>query len=163
MSGAAAASQDAASRWHEEVRWFRVVLALAVLAAAVVGVWALASRSVEPTGPGGLSRAAFTDATGIRLTRVALAGGGGIVDVRFQVIDPQKAQALHNPETPLTVVDGATAKALTRPFHFHSTSGRLLEGRTYYELLVNSDGLIRSGDRVSIQIGEFALANILAR
>jgi hypothetical protein len=141
-------------------RWLIPLAALA--AAASLGSWILVRGDSGGSPPTALSASAFVQATGIRITRVAVTAGGGVIDLRFQVVDPSKADVVHG-EGALAVVDEQSGLALTRPFHFHSSDTRFRAGSTYYELLVNRSGLIEAGDSVAVRVGKTTLAHLRAR
>jgi hypothetical protein len=136
---------------------FGVGLGLACLAA--LAAWMVASQiSSSPQAPG-VAAAAFEEATGVRVTRIALTGGGGIVDVRYRIVDPDKAPILHEPTSRLTVRDDS-GEILSTPFHFHSGSASFQAGIAYYELLVNTAGLLERGERVSVVVGTARLDKV---
>src|SRR5262245_10831493 len=58
--------------------------------------------------------------SGVRITQVAVTGGGGLVDLRFRVLDPDKAHALHDPTTPPAVVDERSGLVLDRLLMGHA-------------------------------------------
>ena len=147
----------------------RAVALLASLALlAGLGLWLFASsRPALPANPPqmdrnltSLSQSAFEEATGVHVTLVAVTGQGGLIDFRYQVIDPDKAAIVHDPEKPPTIVDEATGQAFDKPWMQHGHSGELNPGATYYLILVNPKGGIKSGDLVSVLIGDFRLEHV---
>jgi hypothetical protein len=91
---------------------------LLLLAAALLalGLIALLALRPAPEPVGSISEvdpaqvAALQAAWGIRITNVALTGGGGIVDIRFQAVDPDKAIGIHDPENPLLTFAGESRR-----------------------------------------------------
>ena len=106
-----------------------------------------------------LSRAAFEEATGVRLLYIAVTAGGGMLDLRYRVLDPDKALAVHDDENPPTVIDQDSGVALSRPWHEHGDAA-MRTGVVYHELLMNSDGAVRRGDRVTLEIGASRLEDV---
>jgi len=150
----------------------RGVTLLASLALLIgVELWLFASsRPALPANPPPLDRdltslpqSAFEEATGVRVTLVAVTGQGGLIDLRYQVIDPDKAAIVHDPEKPPTIVDEATGQTFDKLWMQHGHSGELDPGATYYLILVNPNGGIKSGDLVSILIGNFRLEHVIAK
>jgi hypothetical protein len=140
---------------------FGILAGLALLAA--LAAWMIVSQAGGGSklhGPSGA--AAFEEQTGIRVFRVALTGGGGIVDIRYRVLDPDKAPILHEPGSRLTLRDDS-GEILSTPAHLHSASGSFQAGVAYYELLVNTAGLLERGDRISVVVGRSSLDNIPVR
>ncbi len=134
--------------------------AVLVLAAALA-VWMLAAR---PAGGGESARqaerAAFEERTGVRPVHVAVTGGGGLIDLRYQVVDPDKAAALHDPERPPGIVDSATGKLLDVPLMQHGHTGSMRAGGTYYTLLLNLGGRVHQGEEVAIAMGDSRLEHV---
>ena len=98
-----------------------------VMALSALGFWittvlrgnpAIAATSppaIEPTVvvPLALQRPVVTEdglveKIGVKIVYVAVTGDGGLIDFRFQVIDPEKANAIHDENNPPTLVDEAT-------------------------------------------------------
>lgn len=104
-------------------------------------------------------QASFEDITGIRVVRVALSAGGGIVDLRYQVLDPDKALAIHDDEAPPRLIDEKTAEVVAIPFHDHATR-ELHTAVTYREMFMNGGGALDRGDRVTIEVGEAVIQHI---
>jgi hypothetical protein len=109
------------------------------------------------------SHAAFEEATGVRIERVAISGGGGLVDVQYQVVNPDKAQIVHDDENPLTIVDQRTGRALYLPFHDHESSRELQPARHYRQLIVNGGGVLARGKRVTVSVGDARLENLIVQ
>lgn len=146
-------------------RWGALKLGLVASLALVWALvaWmliALASADAAPHLARSVSSAEFADLTGFRIVRVTVTGGGGVVDVRYRVEDAVKA-GRHAGHTHLNVVDQGSGKALRTPFHFHTNDRHYRAGGTYYELLVNSEGLVEPGDRVSVAADHVRLSDLL--
>ena len=139
-------------------------LALAVGAA----VWLLASGfpggRAEAKGPSAAAQAAFEEKTGVRLVRVAVTGNGGILDLRYRVIDPDKAPVVHDPSKRPAIVDQKTGQVVGSPLMgMWMHAARLKPGVVYYQLLVNHKGLVEAGERVSVRLGGVSLRDVLVR
>jgi hypothetical protein len=84
-----------------------------------------------------VSAAGLAQRSGVRITQVAVTGNGGLVDLRFQVVDPDRAGALHDAATPPAVVDEQSGLVVHQLFMGHSHTGAyratywLLNGRAY--------------------------------
>src|SRR5215475_2079080 len=61
--------------------------------------------------------------SGVKITQVAVTGDGGLVDLRFEVVDPGRANAVHDPATPPAVVDEQSGLVVHELFMNHSHSG----------------------------------------
>ena len=148
--------------------WGLVLLAgLALLATITLQLIAshrpAPSSSEREQNPVSVSRGAFEAATGLRVTLVATTAGGGMIDLRYQVIDPDKAILVHNPDTPPTIVDEATGETFSTPWMQHTHNRPLKAGITYYLVLVNSKGGIKPGDFVTVVIGDYRLEHVIVQ
>jgi hypothetical protein len=109
------------------------------------------------------SQTAFTEETGLRIVRVYSTAGGGMIDVRYQVVDPDKAILIHDLENPPALVNETTGQMINRPYHDHSSQTELHTGVTYNELLINQGGVIKPGDLVTLSVGAVRLEHILVQ
>lgn len=119
--------------------------------------------AAEQTARPILDESAFGAATGVRVTQVAITGDGGIVDLRYQVLDPDRAGAVHSPETPPSLVDERTGLEVNQLVMGHSHKGNLNAGVSYYLLFFNPGNLVQPGDTVTVQLGEARLAHVRVR
>lgn len=110
-----------------------------------------------------ISQSAFEEATGVHIVRVVLAAGGGMIDLRYQVIDPDKALVIHDSENPPAIMDEATGKIFATPWMNHSHSGEYQAGVTYYTILMNSGGVLAKGSKVTVILGGARLEHIVVQ
>jgi hypothetical protein len=155
----------------------RLPARLLVFAAALLalGLIALLALRPAPMPVGSISEvdptqvAALQAAWGIRVTNAALTGGGGIVDIRFQVVDPDKALGLHDPENPPVVIDQASGKVLDKGAGphggaaLHQSADTFKAGRTYFFLFQNNGSLLQPGSRATLKIGDVLLENVIVQ
>ncbi len=111
------------------------------------------------TTPGAMPSSPEIEATyGIRPVLVALTDASGLVDFRFQVLDPDKAGVMHGSFDTLPHFVTASGKEirLSRiPTHHN-----FLVGRTYYMLFANANNAVKPGDTVTLVMGDIRLENI---
>ncbi|MBB4703331.1 hypothetical protein BJ982_004875 [Sphaerisporangium siamense] len=100
------------------------------------------------------------DRAGIRLVRVSVSGGGGLVDLRFQVLDPAKAQALHDPATPPVLVDETSGVVVKDLYMGHSHTGPYKAAVTYYLVFVNPGNWIHRGAEVTVLLGDTQIPHV---
>jgi glycerol uptake facilitator-like aquaporin len=110
-----------------------------------------------------LSEAAFERRSGVRIVRVAVSGGGGLVDLRYQVLDPDAAASIHDAATPPQLVDEGTGVLVRGLLMGHSHKGRLNPAQTYYLVFENPVGLVHRGSRVTVQLGAAGVAHVPVR
>ena len=140
------------------------------LVVAALGGYLLVQQLVG--GPGGAARpeaasekappvvsaAGLEQRNGVRITHVALSGGGGLVDLRYQVVDPDKAAILHS--TAPELVDEKTFAVVDRPFMGHNHTGAFHAGQTYFVLFENPGNLVQRGTRVTVVLGGLRVPHV---
>src|SRR5213593_3099383 len=90
-----------------------------------------ASKSASPVKvPPVVSATGLEQKNGVRITQVAVSGGGGLVDLRYQVLDTEKAAVIHG--IPPVLVDERTGAVVDHLFMGHMHRGLLRTGQTYY-------------------------------
>lgn len=148
------------------VRVLGAVTGAAIVLVAAMGTGAVRSSPSKPKArplPVVVSPAGLLERSGVRVVRVAATGGGGLLDLRFQVVDPDRAAAVHDAETPPALVDERTGGAIAGLLMGHTHHGRLKAGVTYYLVFENPGSLVRRGDRVSVVLGAARLEHVLVR
>lgn len=100
---------------------------------------------------------------GIHLDLLAVTAAGGLVELRYQVVDPDKAQPLvHDPDLSPALVNEMTGQTIvmSAPPHHHGTDLQL--GRTYFFLMANAGNALRPGDTVTVVIGDVRIEHVVA-
>jgi hypothetical protein len=100
------------------------------------------------------------EASGVEITRVAVTGGGGLVDLRFKIVDPDRANALHDQRTPPAVVDEQTGLVVHDLLMNHAHSGTYKTGVTYYLVFNNPGNWVRRGARVTVLLGDAQVEHV---
>jgi hypothetical protein len=99
--------------------------------------------------------------SGVKITQVAVTGNGGLVDLRFKVVDPQRANALHDPATPPAVVDEESGLVVHQLLMDHSHTDPYKTGVTYYLVFNNPGNWVHHGSRVSVMLGDAQVEHVL--
>ena len=101
---------------------------------------------------------------GIRIQSIRLTAHGRMVDFRYRVLDPEKAEALFVRKTKAYLLDQASGKVLAVPTTAKvgplRTSNRPQEGRVYW-MFFGNPGVVKAGSKVTIMIGEFKAENLV--
>jgi hypothetical protein len=97
---------------------------------------------------------------GIRITQVAVTGDGGLLDLRFEVVDPHLAEAVHAPATPPGVVDERSGLVVHNLLMSHSHTGAFVQGETYYFIFENPGNWIQRGSQVSVLLGNAEVRHV---
>ncbi len=100
---------------------------------------------------------------GIRISQVAETADGGMVDFRYVVLDPTKAEnvGVDASSTPLLIPENNQAVIFQTAQMPHKET--INAGVTYFMLYDNAGGAIRAHSFVTIQLGELKLAHVPVR
>jgi hypothetical protein len=144
-------------------------LALLALVGAVTFRMSTAARVPLPAAPVPTSPS-IEERWGIRITQLGLTADGGMVDLRYQIVDPNKALPLiesenSNPQNqapPVALVaedsgDRVDSIALMPPKH------DLVPGRTYFLLFHNTRNSISAGRPATVAVGDLQLEHIVVQ
>jgi len=134
---------------------------LAVGAAAVAAL-ALAGAASAAPRVATLSARALAERHGLRVDRIAVVGGGGLVDLRVTVLDPEKARGLIGGHLTPRLVVLPSGKVLAAPGH-GGRSVPLREGATGYVLFPNAGNAVRPGGAVSVEFGALRVEPVQVR
>ncbi|MBI5030108.1 MAG: hypothetical protein HZB51_06240 [Chloroflexi bacterium] len=128
-----------------------IVLPLVVLI-ALLGLY-FASHVFTASSPTALTpptNPVIEERWGVRVTQIGVTADGGLVDVRFVVIDPDKALAMMQEEKNLPVLVAEESNALVNSAAMMSARHTLQPGRTYFLLYRNTRSAIKPGAQVSV-------------
>jgi len=120
-----------------------------------------AEQSARETIPPLVSVAGLARRNGIRIRQLAVTGAGGLIDLRYQVLDSDKAAAVHT--APPELVDEGTGVVVDQLLMGHSHKGVLHAGQTYYLLFENPGDLVRRGSEVTVALGGLRVPHIRVR
>jgi hypothetical protein len=138
----------------------RLFVFLAVL--ATIGLAALPASAVASAERTPSESRLLSDSEknfGIRVVSLRPTAGGQMLDLRFQVIDPEKAKAVLDKSKKAYVQDGTTGKTLpvpvTKAGSMRQTTLKPEAGRIYFMLFSNPGRMVKEGSSVSLVIGDF--------
>jgi hypothetical protein len=99
--------------------------------------------------------AQIEDQWGIRIVHVALVAQGGLLDLRYQVTNPEKAYDLFDAVEyiPRVIAEDGTEMSMNDDPHTHD----LEFGYQYFFLLRNIGGSVQPGSYVSVAVGDKVL------
>ena len=147
-----------------KIGWQRIALATGTMLIFGLAFWMIFSQITA----GRLDRqqsaamAAFEEQTGIRVLRVAVTSGGGMIDLQYQVLDPDKSLIVHDDERPPQLIDVASGLVVATPFHNH-TARELHTAVTYHNIIMNGTGLLQRGSKVTLVVGNSRLENLIVQ
>ncbi len=98
---------------------------------------------------------------GIRFTGVDVTASGGMIEIRYQVLDTDKTSAIHQADAAPFVVDGSGVKYADPGMVGHSHVGKdKTPGTSDYILLANAKGGVKPGATVTVKVGDLELHNV---
>ena len=106
------------------------------------------------------SSGAIENAWGIRFTNVNILADGGMVELRYEVVDANKGGRIHRDATLkdmpilITEVTGQQVNSHDLMFHIHRGMGVHDEGRAYSIVYGNANFAIRPGSLVTIRMSD---------
>lgn len=102
---------------------------------------------------------------GIEIVSLRLSAAGHMVDFRYRVLDPDKAETLFVRGNKPYLIDEASGKVMSVPNMGKvgplRTSNKPKQGRIYWMFFGNGGGLIKSGSKVTITIGAFRVEDLV--
>jgi len=110
-----------------------------------------------------VSAAGLAERSGVRLIRVAVTGAGGLLDLRYQVVDPSKAVAVHEAQTPPAIIDERTGLVLNRLLMGHAHQGQLKPAVSYYLIFENTGNWVRRGSEVTVLLGDAQVEHVVVK
>ncbi|MCU1657894.1 MAG: hypothetical protein JWO57_2550 [Pseudonocardiales bacterium] len=141
-------------------RWVTVILVgAAVVLAGVAGTaYALVKSDAQSTTfP---QNAQIEQQLGVRFSRVAVVGDGGLVTVTYVVLDSEKASRFQSDVAhPPSLYSESRHRTTTR-VSLMKQGHTLRAGQTYYLVYENTHGALRHGERASIVEGTLRLEHV---
>jgi hypothetical protein len=158
----------AGRRWSRFRPWLLALVGALVLPLAVTAVltWTASSTDLFARRAADARLVSATDLEeeyGIRVNLVAVTANGGLVDLRFTVLDKDKAGHILHDAASLPELLLADRGAVLRAPQPHAHKIELLDGASYFLLFPNSGGLVQAGVPVSVVIDEVRLEPVAAQ
>lgn len=147
------------NRWH-------ILLAGLLLTAVLVGT--LAWRNQKPTnaaiaGSSVITAEQLEQQYGARLDVLGLLASGGLLELKFQVLDADKATALFGPaeDMPMLAVEGSTTVLKSARGMKHGLE--ILDGATYFFLYTNVANAVHEGSQVAFVINGVRIPHLVVQ
>lgn len=149
----------------------RAAIGIAAVAALALGIllargWRPGSNDTaakpEAASASGMPVSAAIEAKyGVRFLGVDVTSSGGMVQLRYQVLDGDKTEAIHAADAAPFVIDTNGKKYADPGMVGHSHVGKTpTPGRSDYILLANAGGGVKPGSTVTIKVGDLELRNV---
>ena len=145
-----------------------LVLFLAIVAGAAVWLQQREAGTDVPTSvrvdvgavPPTPASPAIETRYGMRVKQVARIAGGGLLDLRYTVLDEDVLETLiHSGLVGMRLEverNGVVLDTQAMRLHDH----HFVRGSTYYTLFRNTRGIVRRGDTLTVHVGELELAHV---
>ncbi len=135
-----------------------ILLLSPVVAGAVIDKGPVTNPSLQTDGK------RLADQWGIELTAMRITAAGHMIDFRYRVLDADKAAPLFKRQTKPYLVHQASGKVLAVPntakIGSLRNSNTPQQGRIYW-MFFGNNGLVKSGDKVAVVIGDFKVENLI--
>ena len=151
------------------MRYMKYALQALVLLPIVAGFFAYRLWIAPPAAP---SEAVLTTVSaqmleerfGLRVNLIAVTAGGGIIDLRYKVIDKDKAAfLLGDTHTMPSLVVEESGVTLTPPDHTMKHNSKLESGSSYFQFYPNTRNAVQPGNHVAIVIGSIRLEPMVVK
>lgn len=143
------------------------IIRMALLLGMALGIAGLgAGCATCPGSPNAeRSQSGLKEKWGIEVTSLRLSANGRMIDFRYRVFDPAKAATLGDPHSKPCLIDQATGARLKVPNMpkigpLRQTATRLEAGKIYFALFANAGLVVKSGCKVTVEIGDFRAENL---
>jgi hypothetical protein len=132
--------------------WRRIgVIALAaLLICATISGYALARTAAGPRSTKFPQSAAMENQLGVRFSRIAVVGDGGLITVTYVVLDSEKASRFQSDVAHPPMLLSESRHVGTRRVALMKQGHTLRAGQTYYLVYQNTRGALRPGERVTV-------------
>lgn len=156
----------------KQMRQSRFFLPAMMLATILIGFFSYqigvqsvkAHDSEHPLPETIISAQTLEEEYGIQMYLVAVTAAGGMVDVRYRIIDPDKAAKLVDPEDggimPMVYVQNGDIMLMP---DMHMRKQQLIADRMYFTLIPNTRNVVHRGTIVTVSFGNVALEPMIAK
>jgi hypothetical protein len=126
---------------------------------------ATAQKSPVPQLPQAPSGRNLEERWGIRVRDAQLTMGNAFLNLRYEVVNPRKAEMLASGNTRAYVLDRATRTKFymlppPKEGAFPVTGDRLTTNKTFFAMVGNRRGILKSGGIVNIVVGDAVLPDV---
>jgi hypothetical protein len=150
--------------WQDDAaRPRRHLAALVVVLAASLQLAGCATP--PPAAP--VAEAPTENSYGIRVEALRLSAAGAMLDFRYRVLDPEKAAPLLDGRMQPYLFDAARSAKLGVPespvlgrVRQTARNNKILTGRTYFIMFGNPGHAVRSGDKVTLLLGDLRITDL---
>jgi hypothetical protein len=148
--------------------WRRGVVRIAVLAVLVLGfaaalIWRVQSPADARRPYQVPEDGQIESSLGIRIQQAAVVADGGLVEIRYTVLDGEKASRFQNDVHHPPVLRSERRQGDVYRAALMKQGHELRPGQTYYILYLNNGNAIRSGETLDVEANGFHLPHVPVR
>jgi len=140
-----------------------VIILVILLALGLYGYNAFRAFQAPQTGTVTITQSALEEDYGLRVQLVAVTAAGGLVDLRLQVADAEKAQALLSDSANLPALRVGDDVILRTDDTTALQDVQIEKGKSIFYLFPNSSNILKPGDPVNIVFGDLQVEAIQAK
>jgi hypothetical protein len=152
--------EEAAPQTRLPVRALIFVVALALVGG--IGLYSATSSSGKPS-VSAISAQALADTYGAKVDLIGVAALGGMVQLRFTVIDTKKADALFHDKDKMPRLLIESNGQILQPPAGMKHSMKMVNGGSYFIIYGNRSNMVKEGTKISVVVGDVKLEHQLAR
>jgi hypothetical protein len=150
--------------------WLLVTLCLVTVGGAILfargwrplGAESTARVTAEVPGMSIPAHPSVEERYGVRFTAAVLTARQGMIELRFQVLDQDKAAAIHGEDhSPVLEADGFRFDAPGMAGHGTHAKVTPAAGSSGFTLLANIGGRLASGSTVTIVVGDLTIEQVV--
>ncbi|HEY2041746.1 MAG TPA: hypothetical protein VGH11_03645 [Jatrophihabitans sp.] len=136
--------------------------AAVVVIAVLIGLGARSIATAQPDHhPKAFPQSAsMEDRYGIRFSRIAVVGDGGLITVSYVVLDPEKATRFQSDVAHPPTLKSESRKGTTSRVSLMKQGHSLRAGQTYYLVYENTKGALKHSELATIVDGDLQLRHV---
>ena len=142
-----------------------LIVSLVLIGGGVIAYQSLTAQQSQAalTGAVSLSQAELEARHGLQIRLIGVTGGGGMIDFRLKMIDPQAARLFLEDPANLPII--MIAEDGTQLLAADELEDEIAweEGGILFMLLSNSDGVVQPGSAVTLRFGDIQLEPVPAQ
>ncbi len=139
----------------------RLVAAGLVLAVVLGTTWWAQRQADVRTGTDAVTVEELAGRYGVDVNLIAVTARGGLIELRYQVVDPDKAtRILHDENLAPTMVAEDTGATLRMAAPPHKRGAELRMGGEYFFLIANTRSALHKGSLVTLVIGDARIEHL---
>lgn len=144
-------------------RFSKLAVGVATLLAVLLSGAVLAHNMSARTGSAAYTvphSAAMEDQLGVRFSRVAVVGDGGLITLTYVVLDAEKATRFQSDVTHPPVLTSEERTGNAKRVSLMKQGHTLRPGEQYYLVYQNPADLVRHGEKITIHYGKLTLPHV---